>query len=85
MFSVYPDVDHDLEPCETCGPAYNQLELDYEDNGKWSLRETRGCYGGGSFEGTRGELIEHLKENFLDDAWYHKNDIEDAIWWLENA
>ena len=54
------------EECETCGPSYDELTVEFNDDGAWDARLSVGCYGGGEIIGTRAEVIAWIRAECAD-------------------
>lgn len=69
--------------CETCGPAYEELEIsrDSGDPG-WYLRVSYGCYGGASAEGLSTE--EALAWLDIEGPEWAAPQVNDAREWLRS-
>jgi hypothetical protein len=69
--------------CETCGTSYDELTVEFDDDGAWEGRLSVGCYGGGEIVGTRAEVVGWLRSEAAD--LVEADVLEDAISKIESA
>ena len=74
---------NDYFVCETCGPAYEELEIsrDSGDTG-WYLRVSYGCYSGASAEGLSTE--EALAWLDIEGPEWAADQVDEAREWLRS-
>lgn len=76
------DDSEDMYVCETCGPSYDEMEIDREEDGRWYLRVSYGCYGGASATGlTTEEALAWLE---IEGPEWAEHQVNEAREWLRS-